>query len=318
MRPVLVSLGPWGPQTIPVIIVVVIMLAVAWRALQRRLGEKVAPLNAWTAMGIGAGVLMVSLAVYLLVNRFAPVEIKSYGTMLVLAFAAAICWMAYTTPRQDMTLADIFDFALFVLVGSIVGARLVFYLMNLGSYASSPGAVLRIWEGGLSFHGGVIGAMAAVTLYTSLRRKRFWRLADLAAPAIALGYSITRIGCFLNGCCYGIPTHSHWGVYFPAADSVPILRLPAQLYASAANALIFGMLAFLARKPRPRGQLFCAYLLLYSVYRFLIEIVRRGATAVVFKPLAPLTDGQVASLAIILLSAIALIVIHLRSSQAQS
>ncbi len=316
MRPILITLGPWQWYAYPVIVVVLAVGVVVWRRLARVLGEEVPPMTGPRLAGTTIAVLAGAAVVYVIVNRIAPVEIKSWGTMLVLGFGAAIWWMAQTVPREELSVADIVDLALFVLVGSIVGARVVFVALNWSSfYAAAPASVLSVWEGGLSFHGGVGGALLSGGLYCRLRRKNLWRLADLVAPAIPLGYAITRVGCFLNGCCYGVRTALPWGVVFPDANigGVPTPRHPTQLYASVTNLVIFVILARMARRPHPTGYMFGMYLLLYSVYRFFIEFLRKGATAVVFEPLAPLTEAQVASLVIGVGAAVGLAIIGHRA-----
>ncbi len=311
MRPILVSLGPWQPYIYPILVVVIALFVVAWRQLERRLGDEVPKLTAGRAVLTGLGVLAAAAGVYVLVNKLAPVEIKAYGTMLVLAFAAGIWWMSRTAPSEEMSVPDIFDVALFILLGSIIGARVVFVALNWSAdYATSPTSALSVWEGGLAFHGGIGGALLGGWLYCLWRKQKFWRLADLVTPSIPLGYAITRIGCFLNGCCYGVPTDLPWGVVFPDANigGIPTPRHPTQLYAIAANLVIFAIIAKLSQRTRPTGHLFLIYLLFYSIYRFFIEFLRRGATAVAFEPLAPLTQAQVASIAIAVVSTIVLLV----------
>jgi len=198
-------------------------------------------------------------------------------------------------------LEDWIDFVLIILLSGVVGARLVYVLLHLSEYGTAPITLLYVWQGGLAFHGGVAGGVIGGYIFARVRKISFPLLADLSAPALALGTAFTRIGCFLNGCCYGTVCHLPWAVVFPptteaGAGGMP--RHPTQLYAAAANAVIFAILVKLAPRTRVRGNLFLLYLVLYSIYRFLVEFLRRGASAVVFAPLAPLTQAQTASIII--------------------
>jgi phosphatidylglycerol:prolipoprotein diacylglycerol transferase len=236
-----------------------------------------------------------------------PLPIWSYGVMLMLAFAAGIAWAIHEARMRDLDADLVLDLAFFVLVGSIVGARLVHVILEFGDYRLHPRDIFLQWGWGLSFHGGMLGGVIAGLLFAHYRRVRFWTLADLAAPATALGYAIARVGCFLRGCCYGAPTSLPWAFRFPAAGADLAHRQaglltppshPTQLYSSAASLVIFALLLWLRRRLRVRGQLFLAYLAMYSVVRWCIEILRRPYTAQPIWHGAWLTEGQVASMVI--------------------
>jgi phosphatidylglycerol:prolipoprotein diacylglycerol transferase len=171
--------------------------------------------------------------------------------------------------------------------------------MHWQDFAGKALTVLYLWQGGLAFHGGIAGGIIGGYLFARIRKLSFPLLADICAPALALGYAITRVGCFLNGCCYGHECDLPWAVTFPAnTDAGGVARHPTQLYAVLANLIIFAVLARLYPRVSVRGNLFLLYLVLYSVYRFIVEFFRRGATANVFAPLAPLTEAQTASIII--------------------
>jgi len=227
-----------------------------------------------------------------------PIPIRSYGLMLIVGFLLGLWRAVRVSKRFGIVPEQVMDVALIGLVCGIVGARVLFLLMEVpregwGIFAQAH----RIWEGGLSFHGGLIAATAAVAVYTSRKKIGFLTMADLLAPSLAIGYAFARIGCFLNGCCYGVETTLPWAVRFTDAVKHEITppSHPAQLYAFAANLGIFGLLTRVERLKRPPGFTFFSYLVLYSVYRFLIEFVRKGATAEVW--FGGLTHAQVVSLA---------------------
>jgi phosphatidylglycerol:prolipoprotein diacylglycerol transferase len=204
---------------------------------------------------------------------------------------------------------QVVDLALYTMLGGIVMAHVVSVLLELPTYIHDPSQIGKLWSGmlspggglrGLSFHGGLIGAIGVVLLYTKRHKLKFMDVADLMTPALALGYAITRIGCFLNGCCYGVPTSLPWGVRFqpdPFSSALTPPSHPTQLYATAINVVLFFILVGMEKRRRYSGQIFMSYLAMYSVYRFLIEILRRGVTAEI--SYLGLTQGQWASLAIL-------------------
>jgi phosphatidylglycerol:prolipoprotein diacylglycerol transferase len=243
-----------------------------------------------------------------------PVPIRSYGLMLIIGFLLGLWRAVRVSRRRGIAPEQLMDAALVGLVAGIVGARILFLLMEVplsgwGVFAE----VHRIWEGGLSFHGGLVASAAAVAIYTRAKKIGFLNMADLMAPSLAIGYAFARIGCFLNGCCYGFPTHLPWAVRFydPVLHPWTQPSHPAQLYAFAANLAIFGILTRIERLNRPPGFTFFSYLVLYSAYRFGVEFVRKGATASVW--LAGLTQAQVASLAVIVVFGIVLVMQQRRS-----
>lgn len=299
MRPILVSLGPWEYAVLPLIFVIVYALMVFWQWAESRYGEG-KPLNAARLAVTALPAAVVSLLVFWLVNRFHPVEIKAWGTMLVLAFALGTAWMARYADRRVITQADALDLALFCLIGAVIGARAIFVALDWHEYAQNPGHLLNVWEGGLSFHGGLLGAILAGILFSHLRHKRFWAVADETSPGIALGYAVARLGCFLNGCCHGHACNLPWAMRFPHGEITDRPVHPTQLYAMLASLAIFFVLIKLRGKFPRIGHLFLAYLGLYSIQRFFLEMTRAGATGKLLLPW--LTVGQLASVIILALA----------------
>lgn len=219
------------------------------------------------------------------------ITVYAYGTMLSLAILAGGYLAVREANRKGISQEAVLDFILYACIAGLVGSRLLYILLEIDSYAANPVKIFALRDGGLSFHGAVLGGAAVGIWFIRKYQVSFGRLADLFAPSLALGYAIGRIGCFLNGCCYGIPTGAWWGVFTRYA---PGLRHPTQLYATAANLLIFAVLWRLRRHRRFDGYLFLLYLILYSVYRFGNEFFREN-----LGPPAPLTTAQIASLGII-------------------
>ena len=229
--------------------------------------------------------------------RLGPVPVRSYGLMMALAFVAGIALAARRGRQAGVRPEVIVDLGLISLLLGVAVARLTFVALDpaLG-WRDFP----YLWTGGLSFHGGMAGAIAGCWLYVRWRRLDFWALADVVAPSVALGYAIARLGCFLNGCCYGLPAALPWACRFPDEQRGGLTppSHPTQLYASLGSLAMLGLLLILAPRLRVRGQLFTAYLGLYGVLRFVVEIFRRGASAQVLW--GGLTLAQFVSLALIL------------------
>lgn len=237
--------------------------------------------------------------VHFLSHRLGPFHIYSYGFMLMLGFAVGIAWGCREARRRGLSPDLVLDYGLWALLSAIGGARAVFVLLNLPDYAQAPLTIVT-GRGGLSFHGGLAGALLALYFFCRKRGVRFTEMTDLLAPALPLGFAFARIGCFLNGCCYGVPTHLPWACQFvnsdlPGGHTPP--SHPVQLYSSVLNLGLFALLAWAGRRPRFRGELTLWYLGLYSILRFGLEFLRRGVTGKIF--VLGLTEAQVASLVII-------------------
>ncbi len=227
-------------------------------------------------------------------------EVRSYGVMILVGFVLAVWWAMRVASRYGIDPEGILDFVLFTALAGIVGSRLVFVALDWSSFARQPVRVLYFWEGGLSFHGAVIGGGLAVALLARRWGIPFLQLADVLAPGVALAYAIGRIGCFLGGCCYGVPTELPWACSFqdpfdPHVHTPP--SHPTQIYASLSNLLIFALLARMQRPPHCMGKVFWAYLTLYGVYRFVVEFWRIGATSSVLA--LGLSDAQWVSIVMV-------------------
>ncbi len=234
--------------------------------------------------------------------------IRAYGLMLVIGFGLGLARMVRAAKRRGIEPDRVYDLGLVSLLSGVIGARAVYILINPETEKWSE--FIQVWNGGLSFHGGIILALFCGWLYTRRTKIPFLAAADLAAPSIAIGYAITRIGCFLNGCCYGSPTSLPWGVNFHEQGLSTPPSHPTQLYAAAANLLIFFLLTRLEKQHRSAGFVFVSYLGLYSIYRFLIEFLRAGYSAKVL--VAGLTEAQVASVLVTLVCAVVLITVYRR------
>lgn len=236
--------------------------------------------------------------------------IRAYGLMLVIGFGLGLARMARVARSRGIEPDRVYDLGLVCLLSGVIGARAVYILINPETEKWSE--FIQVWNGGLSFHGGVILALICGWLYTKRAKIPFMVAADLAAPSIAIGYAITRIGCFMNGCCYGAPTSLPWGVSFQEHGLSTPPSHPTQLYAAAASFLIFLLLTRLEKQHRATGFVFVSYLGLYSIYRFLIEFLRAGYSAKVMA--LGLTEAQVASVVVIVICAVILATVYRRQT----
>ena len=242
--------------------------------------------------------------------RIGPVEVHSYGTLLMVGFVAAILLARREARRVGFSPDLPLDLGVWVLVGGVVFARGLYAALNWGSYAAHPAAVLYVWrEPGLSFYGGLAGGVLAGLVFAWRQSVSFWKLTDMAAPAVALGYGIARFGCLLNGCCYGVPTTLPWGLRFPLFPDSMITTDPShptQIYASLGSLVILVLLLRMHTGLKGRGQLFLLYLMLYAVMRAAVEVLRKGVTARVL--FDGVTEAQFASAVILALALVGFII----------
>lgn len=207
--------------------------------------------------------------------QIGPVPIYSYGTMVAIAFVIALWMIGRQAQKQGLASYDrIVDLSLWILVSGIIGARLLFVILELPTYIADPFSIFLINQGGLSFYGAVLGGFIGGIIYAKKVSLPVWPLADLIVPWVALGYSIVRIGCLMNGCCYGLPTNVPWALRCASSDN--LLRHPTQIYALLASLMIFFLLMALRKRKPFEGFLFWLYIEVYAFDRFIIEIFRES------------------------------------------
>lgn len=211
--------------------------------------------------------------------QIGPLAIRWYGLMWLVGFAATYAAGRYRIARGlagRVTVQAIDDLLFFVVLGVILGGRLGYVLFyKPGYYFAHPLEVFAVWQGGMSFHGGFLGALAAFVWVAHKHRLRWLEIADFMAPIAPLGLAAGRIGNFINGELWGRVTDVPWGMVFqnPAAGSLP--RHPSQLYQFALEgAVLFVILWLYAAKPRPTGALSALFLIGYGVQRFAVEFFR--------------------------------------------
>jgi len=196
-----------------------------------------------------------------------PHPIYWYGILVAAGFGAAFVHWTALAKRRGRTQAFASDIVFWLMIGGIVGARAAYVAANWNEFAADPTSIVRIDRGGLIFYGGAIGGAAAIVLLALRRREPLLPLADFVATGAPLGHAFGRVGCFLNACCYGIPTSAWIGAIAGG-------RHPTQLYEAAGNLVLYGALTLMHRSNRRAGRVFAAYLALYALLRFAIEFLR--------------------------------------------
>lgn len=214
--------------------------------------------------------------------KLGPITLRSYGLMIFIGILTGLLWTKKEFERKKLPKDLLYDFLIVAVIFGIFGARLLYVALNWKIYIANISAIPMIWaDGGLSFHGAVGGGILAGLLLTRRYKVSFWKVADAVAPALAIGHFFGRIGCFLNGCCHGVPTNMPWGFKFfnpiLGVDTLP--SHPTQLYEAFGLLVLFFLLAKLSKQPPYEGAVFVWWVILYSVLRFIVEFWRAGATA---------------------------------------
>ena len=204
-----------------------------------------------------------------------PLTLTAYGAAMSLAFLVAVGLARHDTRHRlrghaPLSEAEVADWAIWAVVGGIVGGRFFYVVLNWETYALAPGEIVAVWHGGLIWYGGFLGGVAGTALYLRRRGAVFLRGADQVIPFIAIGHAIGRLGCFANGCCAGKPTSAWFGVVFPG-ETQPVA--PTQLFEAAGLLILFVLLRYLQTPSNLRrpGTVLGAYLIGYGLLRWGVE-----------------------------------------------
>ena len=212
-----------------------------------------------------------------IICQMGPFTIYSYGLLLVVAFLVSSTLAAFQAKKQKINPDIIFNLSFTVFISGIIGARSLYVIENITYYLRNPLEIIMLQLGGLSWFGGLILGFLSGTVYLKKKKLSIYRILDLMSPFVALGQAIGRIGCLLNGCCFG--KISKFGLYFPVHK---LVLIPTQIYSSLALVFIFIILRFLQDRPHKEGEIFFAYLLFYSIKRFFIEFWRADNEIILF------------------------------------
>jgi phosphatidylglycerol:prolipoprotein diacylglycerol transferase len=210
-------------------------------------------------------------------------QLPTYGVLLATALVAALYTVTRLGRREGMDTGRLIDFSTWLIVAALLGAKVLMIVTDWSFYWAHPGQIfsLATLEAGGVFYGGFITATFFAIWYIRVYKLPLWKMFDVYAPAIALGQSIGRVGCFSAGCDYGVPSHSFWAITFTSEfahqmTGVPlgVPLFPWQPVASVIMLCIFGILIWRYRHKSRDGEIFLLYLVLYAVARFLLEFLR--------------------------------------------
>ncbi len=234
-----------------------------------------------------------------------PVKIHWYGLMYVVGFLALWFFASRRARQPDSgwTAEQVSDFIFYGALGVILGGRLGYMLFyNLPHYLAFPLDVLKVWQGGMSFHGGLIGVLLAMWYFARKTGKTFFTVADFIAPWVPIGLGLGRLGNFINHELWGRTTDGPWGMVFREAGPLP--RHPSQLYQLALEGIaLFVLLWLFTRKPRPAASVSGLFLIGYGLFRILVEFVREPDPQLGYLAWNWLTMGQLLSVPMILFGA---------------
>jgi phosphatidylglycerol:prolipoprotein diacylglycerol transferase len=246
-------------------------------------------------------------------------HLRSYGLMMAIAFIVGT-WLGTREARRLGIDEDrLVNVILVTLIASVLGARMLYVLEHLSEFRREWTSALALWQGGLTLYGGIIAGVFAGLVAARRMGLPVWIVADALTPALALGTAFGRVGCFLNGCCYGRPTTLPWGVTFPL-DSFATLEFghqavhPSQLYNALAGLLLFALFQATRRRFRVPGVMFWSFLFLFALVRIPLDLTRAYEPEALLLRIGQLgfTESQLMSLGIALFAV--LMVMRLRAA----
>ncbi len=239
--------------------------------------------------------------------QLGPFHLRSYGVLMAVAFVVGTFLGLREARRLGLDEDKVVNVILVTLIASVFGARMLYVLEHLGEFRREWTSALALWQGGLTLYGGVAAGTFAGLVAARRMGLPVWITADALTPALALGTFFGRVGCFLNGCCYGHPTSLPWGVVFPR-DSFASLEFgtqpvhPSQLYNALAGLLLFGVFQVLRGRFKVPGVLFWSFILVFALVRIPLDLTRAYETDAVLLRAGTLdiTESQLMSLGMIL------------------
>ncbi|RTZ59242.1 MAG: prolipoprotein diacylglyceryl transferase [Gammaproteobacteria bacterium] len=231
-----------------------------------------------------------------------PLSVHWYGIAYLVAFLL-FWWLGILRARRPdspFTQEEIGDLLFYGMWGVVLGGRIGYVLFyNLDFYLRNPVNILYIWDGGMSFHGGLIGVLIAMWWFGRQRGASFLRTMDFVAPLTPPGFFIGRLANFVNQELWGRPTDVAWGVVFPRLDNIP--RHPSQLYEATLEGLVlFAILWVYSARPRATGRVSALFLIFYGLFRFVVEFFREPDRQIGFVAFGWLTKGHLLSIPMVL------------------
>lgn len=235
--------------------------------------------------------------------QLGPLKVHWYGLMYLIGFAMAWGLGRLRAGRKGFKAEEPGDMLFYIALGVILGGRVGYVLFyKFQTFLGDPLMLLRVWEGGMSFHGGLLGVILAMAWYARQTRRHFFEVADFVAPLVPPALLAGRMGNFINGELWGRPTDLPWGMVFPHVDQ--LARHPSMLYEAFLEGIVmFAVLWWFSSKPRPRMAVSGLFLLLYGVFRFVVEQVREPDAHLGYILGGWLSMGMLLSLPMILIGA---------------
>jgi phosphatidylglycerol:prolipoprotein diacylglycerol transferase len=247
--------------------------------------------------------------------KIGPIKIYWYGIMYVLAFAIAWGLALYraSKPNSGWTKAQIADLIFYCALGLVIGARIGYMLVyDLPNFVSNPLIIFKTWEGGMSFHGGLIGVIIALLLFAKKTHKNFFAIGDFVVPLAPLGLAAGRMGNFINAELWGRVTNVPWAMIYPKVDMLP--RHPSELYECFLEGIVLFVIIWLySAKPRPRMAISGLFLICYGVFRISLEFFRQPDPQLGFIAFGWLTMGQLLSIPMIIAGIVFMVLAYSRN-----
>jgi len=246
--------------------------------------------------------------------EFGFFKIFTYGLLVASGFFVAIMYASMRGEAEGLDRQKVFDLCFYIMIAAIVGARLLYVIVEYRYFSEAPLEIFKFWKGGLVFYGGLILAVIVSIIYMRHHSMPVWKVADILAPSLAIGQAIGRWGCFFAGCCYGIKTDVPWAITFTDPRSLAPLGIPlhpTQIYSSLNALLIFTILVWVGKRKSFDGQVFWTYGALYSIGRFIIEFFRGDDRGFAVENV--LSTSQFLGIFILILSVTMLIVLRRKS-----
>jgi len=263
MFQIICKIGPLNISTYVAIVAIIVAIAsvilviIAWLGGMKR--RAISVVLFWT----------LTLAIVAMIPLITAVTIYSYGLMLAIAVVVSTLLLARDAHRSNINADIIFDLVFWAVISGIVGARAFYIALNYPYFMKYPGEIIMVQNGGLAWQGGLILGLIVVLLFIKSKKLPLSRMLDVLVPYLALGQSLGRVGCFLNGCCYG--REFAGGIYFPVHDAT---LHPTQLYLSVGYLIVFIILKQYQKFSEIPGLTFASYLILASSLRFGVEFFR--------------------------------------------
>ncbi len=239
-----------------------------------------------------------------------PLRVYWYGVMYLIGFLAAWGLGSYRAkqPGSIWSSDQVGDLIFYAALGVILGGRIGYILFyDLTAYLQNPLDILKIWQGGMSFHGGLLGVLLALWLFGRKIGQSFFQIADFVAPLVPIGLGTGRIGNFINGELWGCETDLPWGMIFPYTDPLLLVRHPSQLYEAFLEGVVLFLILWLySGKPRPIMSVSAMFLIFYGSFRILVEFARVPDAHIGYLAFDWLTMGQLLSLPMVILGVVLL------------